>query len=83
MSAKLSKIRTYEVENRVVAVPKSWGRESVAVWQSKEEGRDIEPLDVRVLSLSEKREFLNGNMSVAKKVEIEDFTADELPLELI
>ena len=83
MSAKLSKIRAYEVENRVVAVPKSWKRESVAMWQTKEEGREIEPADVRVMSLSETREFFDGKMSVAKKVEMEDFTAEELPLELI
>ena len=83
MSQKLSIIRTYEVENRVVAVPRSWQREAVAKWQTKVERRKIEAEGVRMISLSDKREFGDGVMPIARKIEMENFTATDLPFELI
>ncbi len=81
MSMKLAAVRAYTVENRVVVVPRSWGAETVKVWQMKTEQRKID--DVRLLSLTDKREFSDGEMPVAQKIEMEDFRVDELPFELI
>lgn len=83
MSAKLSIVRTYEVENRIVVVPKSWKREAVSLWQTVSEEREVELADIRPVSLTEKREFDDGLMPICKKIEMEDFTVDDLPLELI